>query len=517
MNKSVLLIISFFLFLSKSNLSAQCNVGLVWLGNQTQYDNFLNSIQGCTELTGQIKIYSAINNLSGLGNITKINGSLQINQTTLSNLGTLTNLISVDTIIISSNNSLIDVSQLTSVQNVKSVTFSGNSGLSSIGGFLSNVDSLGTLVLTSTSIGTLPSLSGIKKIKDYLYVRNNYGLSSLDLTSMTSCKVIDCFNNINLNSFGFVASLKQANSITIRVGSNDYGNFDFKELTKVDIINLQGGDDFNNGRVIKFPKLLIFKSMFLGETKIDSLKMPVLNNKHLDIDLFKVSGNLSNFKDINFPNSFVGKLSIRNSKAIKNLKGLEKMNLAEGILRIIDNPELTTLNDLSHLSAIIGDVIVQNNPKLVLCCKLAELFNNPHSKLTAYSIVSNGPSCSSAWEIKLENCSDPDLDAIILTDNCPNVNNPDQEDDDGDGIGNLCDNCPETPNPDQADADEDGIGDLCQLISGAAAARAQINNADIFVDHYNRGIVMKAPNGNCYRIKVNNDGRVSSALINCPN
>jgi len=50
---------------------------------------------------------------------------------------------------------------------------------------------------------------------------------------------------------------------------------------------------------------------------------------------------------------------------------------------------------------------------------------------------------------------------LVFTDNCPDVDNPNQVDDDEDGVGNACDNCRALVNPAQRDLDADGLGDVC--------------------------------------------------------
>jgi len=71
-----------------------------------------------------------------------------------------------------------------------------------------------------------------------------------------------------------------------------------------------------------------------------------------------------------------------------------------------------------------------------------------------------------------DNCTDYDNDGYggdlsfplnncYGEDNCPNDYNPDQIDIDEDGAGDTCDNCPEEDNPNQEDIDKDEIGDVC--------------------------------------------------------
>jgi hypothetical protein len=76
--------------------------------------------------------------------------------------------------------------------------------------------------------------------------------------------------------------------------------------------------------------------------------------------------------------------------------------------------------------------------------------------------VPNGPDLGTcySWSGIMANCTD-DVDCGGEFGSC----SKEQEDADGDGIGDICDNCPNNANPDQEDTDEDGTADACDNCS----------------------------------------------------
>ncbi len=127
-------------------------------------------------------------------------------------------------------------------------------------------------------------------------------------------------------------------------------------------------------------------------------------------------------------------------------------------------------------------------------------------------------------------CGAPDTDEDGVpddTDNCPAIPNPDQVDQDLDGLGNLCDadldgdgvdndfdNCPGIENTMQEDLDLDGAGDACDLDVDGDAVPDQADNCPL-VANTGQADSDGDLSGDACDTDDDNDG-VDDGVDNCP-
>ncbi len=115
----------------------------------------------------------------------------------------------------------------------------------------------------------------------------------------------------------------------------------------------------------------------------------------------------------------------------------------------------------------IGPAINLRKAAAALCQYMASPVDTDHDGI-------NDPcdNCANAYNLdqndvdgdNLGDVCDPDSDndgILNAADNCPLVVNASQTDADNDLVGDACDNCPVTVNPNQYDENSDGVGDAC--------------------------------------------------------
>ena len=103
------------------------------------------------------------------------------------------------------------------------------------------------------------------------------------------------------------------------------------------------------------------------------------------------------------------------------------------------------------------------------CTSLQSPPSSPYNPPVSVSCDDNCPALPNPFQDDNEgdglgDLCDTDDDNDSVTDgpdNCPFIANNNQANGDGDSYGDACDNCPQDTNQDQADNDLDGIGDLC--------------------------------------------------------
>jgi hypothetical protein len=177
--------------------------------------------------------------------------------------------------------------------------------------------------------------------------------------------------------------------------------------------------------------------------------------------------------------------------------------------KLIIKPDLTGVDSSNYLSVQVSGV--------------SDVYGNINSDTTEW-----GFNVGNVQEIISYSDSDLDEDGIIDTeDNCELAYNPEQEDADNDGIGDVCDddldgdgvlndtdNCPLIANANQIDTNNNGVGDVCESDSDGDGIIDEIDNCPNYANA-NQDDLDNDGTGDVCDDDVDGDG-ILNDIDNCP-
>lgn len=237
-----------------SKVGAQCPSGDVTIYSQEHLDDFVATYPNCTHITGRLWLgefdgsisLNNINNLSGLNNLTKIDGQLGMFGTSLINLKGLNNLQELGSLNIVWNDALISIAELINIAELSNgqLQIAWNENLPSLQG-LNNIQTIyGRLYLgdDNNNLTSIEGLNSLVSVGGIVYINSTHLTSLEGLNNLTTVgEWVSIGYNNQLTSIEALQNLVSAGG-----GIGIEGNPQLTSLNGIQNINPTslGGEEF---------------------------------------------------------------------------------------------------------------------------------------------------------------------------------------------------------------------------------------------------------------------------------
>jgi len=448
----------------------------------------LDHLSGITSVVGSLTIglTTGLTNLDGLSNLTSVGGSVSIQHNhALTSLDGLSNLSSVgEDLLIFDNGTLTDLNGLSNLTNVGlSLLIDNNAVLANLNG-LSRLTSLSEdlYISNSTKLTNLNGLSNIASVGGSLAISGIDALTDLDdLSNLTSVG-----RSLIISDNGTLTNLDGLSSIT-SVGQSLTINYNDALINLNGLSSLTGVGEqlsiYDNDALTKLDGLSNITSVgahlliYYNDALTSLAGLSGLTSVGHDLSIH-YNDSLTNLDHLSNLTSVGQSVSIEDNDALTNIDGLSNLSRVGRSLFIHDNDTLTNLDGLSKLTSLDQSVSIQYNDALTNLDGLSRLiFVGAYLTLTDNSYLGD---CTGL--IKLVDNVDhgiqgpgpgeagiPDIGRNVdIHSNLYTCNSvaailaSASVDSDGDGVPDVRDNCPSIPNPNQQDSNGNGIGDACE-------------------------------------------------------